>query len=135
MSSCKVFTANENIEDMGHEGERIKRLLSAIGKTPADFARACNVTRTAVDRYLKAEEIGKNAWHTVRVGLVKLGIDPRKVRPEDQMSEEIDLRPLVHGFDRDQLERVRRILDADTVSREKLSYYIDGILLTVSNRR
>lgn len=130
-----MLTESENIPDMGHDGERIKRLLSAAGKTPADLARSCNVTRTAVDRYLKAELIGKNAWLTVRLGLSKLGIDPRKVRPEDQMTEEIDLRPLVHGFDREQLERVRRILEADTMSREKLAYFIDGILLTSLSRR
>lgn len=119
---------------MSHDGDRIRKLLSATGKTPADLARAANVTRTAVDRYLKAESIGKNAWLTVRVGLTKLGIDPRKVKPDDSAVEEVDLRPLVHGFNRDQLECVRKILEADNLSRDKLIYFIDGLLLTQIRR-
>lgn len=128
-------TLDEITLDVNHDGERIRKLLAATGKTPADFARASGVTRTAVDRYLKAETIGKHAWLTVRVGLSKLGIDPRRVRPDDRPEEEIDLRPLVHGFDREQLECVKKILEADTLHREKLLYFIDGLLLTTQSRR
>lgn len=114
---------------MAHEGERIKALLTTAGRTPADLARAADVTRTAVDRYLKAATIGPNAWKTVRPGLVKLNIDPRKVKPDDVINEtEVDLRPLVVDFTREQLDRMRKILEADTGAREKLIYYIDGVL-------
>lgn len=129
-------TVGEITLDVNHDGERIRKLLSATGKTPADLARAAGVTRTAVDRYLKAERIGKLAWLTVRVGLTKIGIDPRKVRPDDQAAEEeIDLRPLIHGFDRDELERIKKILEADTLDREKLLYFVDGLLLTAQAKR
>lgn len=115
---------------MAHEGERIKQMLTATGRTPADLSRAAGVSRTAVDRYLKAATIKKIAWVTVRKGLVKLQLDPRKVKPDDQVSidVEIDLRPLIHDFSRDQLERLKTILDADIGPREKLSYFVDGAL-------
>jgi len=126
---------SEITASMSHDGERIRKLLAATGNTPADLARAANVTRTAVDRYLKADNIGKNAWLTVRAGLTKLGIDPRKVKPDDRAEEEIDLRPLVTDFSRDQLDRLRKILDADALSREKLIYFVDGLLLTSQIRK
>lgn len=113
---------------MPHEGERIKTLLSSIGKTPADLARAADVTRTAVDRYLKAGTVGPIAWTTVRAGLLKLGIDPRKIKPDDAIKEVVDLRPLVEDFSRDQLARIRKILEEDGLAREKLAYFIDGVL-------
>lgn len=125
-----MFTRSDTIVSMAHEGERIKQLLMAIGKTPADLARASGVSRTAVDRYLKAPEIKKIAWLTVRKGLVKLHIEPRKVKPDDQVESEVelDLRPLIHDFSRDQLERLKTILEADIGPRERLAYFVDGAL-------
>lgn len=119
------------MEPMAHEGERIRALLLSAGKTPADLARAAKVSRTAVDRWLKADKIGKHAWLTARPGLKKLHIEPSRVKPEDPVSEseeEVDLRPLVHDFTKDQLGRIKFILDQDPLPREKLAYWIDGTL-------
>jgi hypothetical protein len=126
-----VLTERDSMILMAHEGERIRELVERAGKKPSDFARACGVTRTAVDRYLGSAKIGKHAWTTVRAGLVKMGIDPSKVRPQEEpMAEEKDLRPLIAGWSREQLEALKAVLDAEQLAREKLSYYIDGLLTT-----
>lgn len=119
-----------------HEGQRIRELLAAVGKTPADLARACDVSRTAVDRYLKAAEIGKIAWLNLRPGLVSVGIDPRKVKPDDRVTDvfDVDLRPLLQGFDADQLSRIKKLIDSDELSRVKLSYWLDGHLKALRKR-
>jgi transcriptional regulator with XRE-family HTH domain len=134
-----VAGPDETIADMANtpappnpeqfEGTKLRRALLAVGKTPADMARACGVTRTAVDRYLKAETIGDVAWRTVRLALIKLGIDPKKVRPTDVDVEEQeqDLQPLVHDFTLSQLERLKKILKADEGPQKLLFSYIEGI--------
>ena len=124
-----LSTNGATVTGMANEGEKLRAALAAVGKTPADLARVVNVTPTAVARYLKAEVIGKNAWLTVRPGLAKLGIDPQKIKADDSVvTLETDLRPLVSDFNRDQLERLRTILQEDMGPREKLLYYIDGML-------
>jgi hypothetical protein len=99
-----------------HEGRKIKEALERAGKRPADLARACGVTQTAVARYLVAEKLGAKAWETVNHGLVALGIDPRQVRlpPAFTLSarEPEDLRPLLSGFSRRQLESLMKILES-----------------------
>ncbi len=114
---------------MAHEGEKVRWELDRIGKKPADLARACGVSRTAVDHYMKAAKIGKHSWTTLRAGLVKLGIDPFKIKADDVIVEsDEDLRPYVQGFSREELENIKRVLEADQAARERLLYYLDGVL-------
>jgi hypothetical protein len=75
------------------------------------------VTPTAVNRYLGAERLGAKAWETMSRGLVALGLDPRRVRPNAPLSLPArdapeDLRPLLDGFRRRQLEAMLRVLEA-----------------------
>jgi transcriptional regulator with XRE-family HTH domain len=123
-------TSDDDVAAMAieHEGQRLRELLAAVGKSPADLGRACKVSRTAVMRWLNAEQIGKVAWLNVRPGLVTLNIDPRKIKPDDRIADtrDVDLRPLLHGFDHDELLRIKKIAEADDHSREKLIYYLDG---------
>lgn len=116
---------------MPHEGNVLRELLEKQGRTPADLARACNVTRTAVDRYLKAAKIGRIAWPTLRAGLVKMGIDPIRIKPDDRPPEHEhreDLRPLVYSMERSELEALKKILESPPTEREKLLWFIDGLL-------
>lgn len=125
------MTLGTNMTPMAHEGERVRELLGKINRKPADLARACGVSRPAVDRYLDAPKIERRAWATLRPGLVKMGIDPKKVKPDDEATEQPveDLRPLVANLSREELERIRKILEANEGAREKLLYYVDGALL------
>lgn len=126
-----VITGCETMNPMAHEGNRLREVLERSAKTPADLAKACGVTRPAVDRYLNAAMIGKKAWTTVREGLKKLDIDPLKVKPNDVIVDDPeDLRPYVEDFSREQLVKLLHILDADRLEREKLVYFIDGLLKT-----
>ena len=100
-----------------HEGNRIRALLGEIEKRPADLARAADVTQTSAGRWLDAERLGAKAWETASRGLLALGIDPRKVRPSAsvplRLRENADeLRALLHGFSRKQLEALKQILDS-----------------------
>jgi hypothetical protein len=109
-------------QPVAHEGARIRELLERQHKRPVDLARACGVTQTAVARYLAAEQLGAKAWETVSGGLTKLGIDPRHVRtppPLTFIAREgpEDLRPLLQGFNRKQLEALLKILESTEEAR------------------
>jgi AcrR family transcriptional regulator len=102
-----------------HEGTKIRDCLARAGRRPADLARACGVSPTAVTRHLTAARLGAKAWETVSRGLAALGIDPRQVRapappPLSLVAREgpEDLRPLVEGWSRRHLEAVVKILEA-----------------------
>jgi transcriptional regulator with XRE-family HTH domain len=111
-----MFNAACAIPDAMHEGNKIKELLASAGKTASDFARACGVTPSGVQRYLTADEIGKHAWETCRRGLEKLGIDPRQVRPSTTLErvKPEDLRRLLVHFSQKQLPYLREILEASS---------------------
>jgi hypothetical protein len=105
-----------------NEGAKLKELLVRAHKRPVDLARACGVTQTAVARYLAAEKLGAKAWETVSRGMIALGIDPRQLRqppPLTFIAREgpPDLRPLLSGFSRKQLEALLKILEATDEAR------------------
>ena len=101
-----------------HEGRKIRALLEAAGKRPADLARAIGVTQTSVGRYLEAEHLGAKAWESAARGLSRLGIDPWQVRPiEPHLGRTArerpeELRQLLAGFGRRQLEQLLKILES-----------------------
>lgn len=125
-----VFTASESIVVMAHhDGHKLRAELARIGRSPADFARAAGVSRTAVDRWLNTPDIGRVAWRTIRPALVRVGIEPATIKPNEPAPEaEVDLRPLIHDFTVDQMRRLLEILSSDRLPRDKLEFFIDGKL-------
>lgn len=115
-----------------HEGKAIAELLSERGLKPAALAEACDVTWPAVKKYLQAAKLQSKAWDTCSRGLEKLGIDPALIRPRRLMlvahAPAIDLKPLVVGFDRSQMEKLKQILESDEGARLRLIDFIDGYL-------
>ena len=106
------------VEKPVHEGHKIRALLEAAGKRPADLARAIGVTQTSVGRYLDAERMGAKAWESASRGLSTLGIDPWQVRPLEIHGGRIarerpdELRQMLVGFGKRQLEQLLKILEA-----------------------
>lgn len=96
----------------------IRTLLEAAGKRPSDLARAGGVTQTSVGRWLGAERLGAKAWESARRALSALGIDPWQVRSVEAHGGRIarerpeEVRQLLAGFGRRQLEQLLRILEA-----------------------
>jgi transcriptional regulator with XRE-family HTH domain len=116
---------------MDHEGERIKQLLAARGRTAADLARATGVTATAVGRYIYSRRLGPKAWATASRGLVALGIDPDEIRPTTR-AVAVDWRELRDGLDLltspEQLAYVKRLLEAAPQTREIILALLDDRL-------
>src|SRR4051794_29431693 len=106
------------VEPSIHEGQKIRQLLEQAGKRPADLARAIGVTQTSVGRYLEAERLGAKAWESCSRGLSKLGIDPWQVRPLELHAGRTarerpeELRQMLQGFGKRQLEQLQKILEA-----------------------
>jgi len=116
-------------QEAASEGRKLRELLERAHKRPVDLARACEVTQTAVARYLAAETLGARAWERVSAGLSKLGIDPRQVRqppPLTFIAREApeDLRPLLQSWSRKQLEALLKILEATEEARYVLSIIV-----------
>lgn len=116
-----------------HEGNRIRELLAEADKRPSDLARAAQVTQTSVGRYLAADKLGAKAWETASRGLLNLGIDPRKIRASAAVPLRLrespeDLRGLLTGFNKKQLESLKTILEASAEAQFVLRVVIQDRL-------
>lgn len=111
------------------EGRALRRLLDANGKKPADLARACGVSDSAVTRYLSTKHIRDRAWKTVRAGLIVLKIDYSSLRPDaiSMSAEPIeDFRPQVLALPQAQIDLVYKILDSSEASQKFLHVWLNG---------
>lgn len=119
---------------MRHEGQLILEELKKKGLDRAALAKAIGVSWTAAKKYTEAEQLGAKAWETCRDGLLKLGINPDRIRPPrgavaGAVPEE-DLKPELQKFkDEGQLQALRRMLGAPEDVRRSLIDAIDGALL------
>lgn len=117
-----------------HEGKRLKDLIKAHGITADALAQFGGVSAGAVSKWFKEETIGDRAWMSAARALKAAGIDPQQIRAapiilaRDKGPPAIDLRPLIDGFDRRQMESLRRVLRAPDADRERLLFWLDGKL-------
>jgi transcriptional regulator with XRE-family HTH domain len=119
-----------------HEGEKLHDLLKEADLTYTAFAEACGISKSRVSEYVRTEKFEPVAWDTVCVGLRKLKLDRRRIRPETDTSGSgepaksgsKDLRACLEGLTNDQLRNVLTILLADKDSREKLVWVIEDRL-------
>lgn len=111
-----------------NEGDKLKEMLKAANKTQSDFARACDVTPTAVQRYVQADHFGKHAWETVQKGLLKLGLNPQAIRAAVVLQRQkpaSDLRALLVRFTPKQLPDLLQILRASDEDRRIVEAIIE----------
>jgi hypothetical protein len=119
--------------DLRHEGHLILEELKRKHLDRAALAKACGVSWTAAKKYVESEQLGAKAWETCRDGLLKLGINPDRIRPPRGAvvaEPEEDLKPELQKFkDEGQLHALRRMLAAPEDARRSLIDAIDGALL------
>jgi transcriptional regulator with XRE-family HTH domain len=114
-----------------HEGERLRKALGRAGKNSADLANACEVSRQAVSKWLKAESLGPNMWQTIRPGLEKFGIEPTTVKEDDpQSGREVDLVADLRraNLPHSQLALVLRLLEAPPDVQKPVIWWLRGAL-------
>lgn len=115
-----------------NEGQRILEELQKKGLDRAALAKACGVSWTAAKKYVESDRLGAKAWETCRVGLLKLGVNPDRIRPPRGAAAEPDedLKPELQKFTTDgQLQALRKMLAAPEDARRSIIDAIDGALL------
>lgn len=114
-----------------HEGERLKEVIeSTPGCNQSQLARAAGVNRAAVNHWTKMPKFTRKLWTNIRAALVKVGINPALIRADDEPIEDIeeDLLPLVEAWPDEYLATLRRILDANESSRDRILAFLIGAL-------
>lgn len=122
----------DNLLDV-NEGQRLRELLDKMRFAQQDLADVCGVTRAAVSRWCKIEKFPDKVWSKIADGLRSLNLNPGEIRAEHATASgaQEDFIPLVEHWKRPQLATLRRILEGDFSSRDRLLTFLKGALMKV----
>lgn len=119
------------------EGQQIKALLDERGANVQDLARAGGVSWQAAKKWVQSTTLGAGARETCVAALGKLGIDPRAIwpsigAPSASVTRLEELKAHLRGFSPEQLETIKKLLEAEKSDQIRLVDFIEGIAFAQS---
>lgn len=108
------------------DGERLRQLLKDNRKSVEELADALGKSKQMVYKYQGLERFSPTVAEMVITGLNKLGITAVGLWSKPNLiTDPIELRALLEGIPHDALRNVKKMLDADPVTRVALHAIID----------
>lgn len=137
----KVISVQSQVmEKVAHQGKMIEKLLQEKGLKTKDLRNASRgrdgqmLTWPAVKKWITAAKLGPGARESAVAALRRLGIDAGKVFDDVVTTDGIDssgiehLKPLLRGFDDDELERIATMLRQRPSTQHDLLTFLEGLI-------
>lgn len=111
------------------DGERLRALLKDNRKTVEELANKTGKSKQMIYKYQELERFSPTVAEIVIDGLNKLGIEAIGLWSKPNLiTDPSELRALLDGIPNDALRNVKKMLDADPVTRVALHALIDDRL-------
>lgn len=135
-----ISVQSQTMEKVSHQGKMIEKLLQEKRLKTKDLRNASRgrdgqmLTWPAVKKWITAAKLGPGARESAVAALRRLNLDPGRVFDDalpdgSDVGSGIDhLKPLLQGFDDDELEKIAILLRQRPQAQHDLLIFLEGLI-------